>query len=895
MKAKCNAWIKRNYIWLVSAGITAVFMLTVMIAGEVAPFGDGSLTMVDSIHQYIAFFSDYQEKLREGDSLLFTWNVGMGTNFLSLLLYYLASPLNLVLLFTPRTAMTSVMSILIALKLVISSASMGYFLSRRGERIDRSPFIVPVSVAFSLSGYMIGYAWNIMWLDSIMIFPIIMLGYERLMKKGDFRLYTASLFFTIFVNYYIAFMECIFLFLWFFTQEFDSFKDLVRKLLRFAGYSVLAAAMAAMSLITALISIRSTSAGSAFFPESSLYVNFLDLLGGHLIFSEPIKMQTFDGNANLYCGVFSVFFFMIFLFTREIKISARLKRSAVLIIMVLSMNDALLNFIWHGFHDQHGIPNRFAFLYIFAILLSGYEASRFFRKERPWRVIVPALISAAFFAAVTIYSGAPGRIPELFGELRGAISTGDSEPEMALWKLLNAAGGPVSIMLTVIYAVYILMIRKKRRVMTILLSALITLEMILSGAFSYVKMGFADGGYYMEYAREMERIAPAEKNDDEFFREEVLGNRITDENTFDNLRSIGTFCSTVREDTVVTLGRLGFYEGVNEYLYKGTDPATDMLFGVRNIYVHDEGYIDEIGMYNFKESDGGTSVYEFMYPLSIGYAVSEDAADIAYEGVRDDENVNTLITGMTGAGSIFSSLRGSVTAESEDCSLQVDPDDRSLYTYSDIEDTADITFNISFPADGVYFAEIRGNNLSNLDYYKNGKLVTSGRYVNQLFCLGDIKKDDEIRLVTRYQGEEGAGGTIRLSLSEFKKYNFLAAYEELSTSQMKVSRVTSSVIEGDVYIDEGEMLFLSVPFDEGWRAEVDGERAEIVETAGAFIGIRMPKGQHSVRLRYIPEGLREGALISAAAFIAYIFLFILYTVNSRDKGRKRIFRNGKSN
>lgn len=33
----------------------------------------------------------------------------------------------------------------------------------------------------------------------------------------------------------------------------------------------------------------------------------------------------------------------------------------------------VLGYVWHGFHDQYGIPNRFAFLYIFVLLAMAYE------------------------------------------------------------------------------------------------------------------------------------------------------------------------------------------------------------------------------------------------------------------------------------------------------------------------------------------------------------------------------------------------------------------------------------------------------------------------------------------------------------------------------------------
>lgn len=48
------------------------------------------------------FFSEFQYKLRTGGSLLYSWDVGMGVNFAALYAYYLASPLNWLILLCPK-------------------------------------------------------------------------------------------------------------------------------------------------------------------------------------------------------------------------------------------------------------------------------------------------------------------------------------------------------------------------------------------------------------------------------------------------------------------------------------------------------------------------------------------------------------------------------------------------------------------------------------------------------------------------------------------------------------------------------------------------------------------------------------------------------------------------
>ena len=56
------------------------------------PFGDFVYLRCDSWHQYAPFFGELWEKMRNFESLTYTWNIGMGTNFSAIIPYYLAKP-----------------------------------------------------------------------------------------------------------------------------------------------------------------------------------------------------------------------------------------------------------------------------------------------------------------------------------------------------------------------------------------------------------------------------------------------------------------------------------------------------------------------------------------------------------------------------------------------------------------------------------------------------------------------------------------------------------------------------------------------------------------------------------------------------------------------------------
>lgn len=78
-------------------------MLLLFIINGIYPFGDRSFLSADLYHQYMPFFSEFLRKLRGGENLFFSYQVGIGSNFLALFVYYLASPLHFLALLVPES------------------------------------------------------------------------------------------------------------------------------------------------------------------------------------------------------------------------------------------------------------------------------------------------------------------------------------------------------------------------------------------------------------------------------------------------------------------------------------------------------------------------------------------------------------------------------------------------------------------------------------------------------------------------------------------------------------------------------------------------------------------------------------------------------------------------
>ena len=125
MKLPQGKSIKLNYLAL-AFGIPCVGMLFVMLISQYEPFGNYSMLYSDMYHQYYPFFVAFRDALREGKGLLYTWSQGMGMDYVGLIAYYLASPLNWLSILVPKDWLLEFFSLLMPVKLGLASAFFAY-------------------------------------------------------------------------------------------------------------------------------------------------------------------------------------------------------------------------------------------------------------------------------------------------------------------------------------------------------------------------------------------------------------------------------------------------------------------------------------------------------------------------------------------------------------------------------------------------------------------------------------------------------------------------------------------------------------------------------------------------------------------------------------------------
>jgi len=437
---------KWNYL-AVAFAIPALAVLCLMIAVGCTPFGTKSMLYSDCWHQYFPFFKAFREALRNGDSLLFNWDIGMGLDYLGLMSYYLASPLNLLSVLLPDSWVLPYFQLLTPIKLGLASLFFAIFLKKIFNKDDLS--IALFGSFYALCAWALGYQWNIMWLDSFALLPLVALGTILLLRDKKYVLYTITLCLAVLVNYYIGFFVCIFVLLIFICYQITNWttaKRFFEDFLRIAIFTVLAIGMTAVLEIPTLAALGNTQSGVNKFPDSfSLnIVQYADCAAAREawnVYKQAVEagdiavMQwirailvsippVFDGIVqvagnigggisptfkeglpNVYSGVGTVVLAFLFLSSKDVKRRERYCALGLLLFIMASFVIRQLDYIWHGFHFTNMIPYRFSFLFSFVMLYMAYRAYTMRESFKVWQVIVSGALAVIVIFQSSLTAG----------------------------------------------------------------------------------------------------------------------------------------------------------------------------------------------------------------------------------------------------------------------------------------------------------------------------------------------------------------------------------------------------------------------------------------------------------------------------------------------------------
>ena len=830
----------KAFPYIAAFGLPFFICVIICIGNGVYPFGDNCILHIDMYHQYCPFFTEFLNKLQSGGSLQYSWNLGLGSDFVSLYAYYLASPLNFLILLCPKSHVIEFMTLLIILK--ISASGLTFFLYIRHHyklvgkdgRMHKNQVIPAIvfSTAYALSGFVAVYSWDIMWMDCIALFPLIMIGLERLVQEKKAGLYYITLALCIFCNYYISIMICIFLVFAFVLLFFSQKKGKGGAVLRFGWYSLLAGASSAILLLPEIAVLSVSGSAEGGFPKTAeFYFNILAELG-----RGAAVTSVYTGNdhwPNLYAGAFSLFLVWIYVLNRRISWKEKVPRIAMLAFFLVSFAENQLDYIWHGMHFPQALPGRQSFLYSFVLLSMGFAAVRKRKGTKIWHIAVAAIVSMMLL----LLSG---------------------------WYGDETVTEPVSLVITAlficVYAVTFVLTKitgKKKRLAFAQFAVFVAVAEL---AINMAATGFGTTSRvaYTEKQTDYENLLETAKEDNEetgsgFYRVEDTERKTKNDDSLYGYASATIFSSLMNLDVSHLFQSLFMEGGKNFYCYNGATPLSSSLFSVK--YMLSDSALEESPYRTLIGGSGSSFLYRNNYSLPLGFVMDEQAIANWTSSTADRmASLNSLTSALGAEGQMLYPATCVTDANAGDTTIDIAEDG---YYYADyVSCTSDtLTVNRS-------------------DGWTKQYSKTSHRY---LIELGECKAGDEIHILNSNME------SIEFQVYQLNEKVVQQAFDTLNAQTMQLTDMTDRKIEGKIQVQNAGRLILSVPADEGWTLYVDGKETEIEPLADALVGVHLEKGSYTIKLCYTTPGLKVGAGISLGAVILFLISACVRTGISRKR------------
>lgn len=838
------------------AGFLLPLLITVIICIDhgIYPAGGECMLQVDMYHQYCPFFQVLLDKIRTGGSLFYSWNIGLGADFVALFAYYLASPLNLLLLFCPAKYVIEFMTGLVLLKTALAGAAFTYYLTEhfalRGEAAGKQgvlkhPYAAFAAAlfgcAYALSAFMAAYAWNIMWLDCMVLAPLAVLGLERLADGGSGVLYYVALALCIWSNFYIAIMVCIFLVLWFLVCQIQRQKKDILAWVRFAWYSLLAGGTAAVLILPTAVILGYSGNGGISFPDTvEWYFSIPEELSRHLLLVEPYTGA--EHWPNLYCGVFVLVFLVLYLLNRSISWKKKVPRMLLLLLFVLSFSNNMLDFLWHGLHFPTSLPGRQSFLYIFLLLSVAFEALIRMRKNRLWHVAAAALVSALFVGYSYRISDKMQMDETVFAA--SAVFLG-GYLALAAGYLIGSAG----------------VRRGMLAVGSIAMLAELTLNYDVTGLDTVSRsayMEYTDAYAELLAAAEVRAAQQAAPQEEVFYRVEGLERKTKNDAGLYGYRSATQFSSLMNLEVSHFYQKVGMEGGKNFYCINGATPLLAAMLSVR--YVLADNALEQGPLRRMVLASENAWLYENTYVLPLGFMMGEDvlaAWDYAHAG---DIHAQNTLAALLGAEEEMLTPVPSVSAAGEMC--------------------------FEAAEDGYYYATYEKTSADRLTAEKDNGWSRSYAKASHGYTLelGYCTAGMAVKVTN------DAKETIPMTVYRLNMEAFVQAYETLCAQTMRLDEFSDTRVCGTIAVEEAGRLIFSIAKESGWTLLVDGKQVEPEVFGGAFLSVHLEPGNHVIELRYETPGFYIGAAVSAGSVLLAVLTLVLEKRRRQNKKSKVLDR-----
>ena len=841
-----NKWIYITFL------ISTIIISVIYTLSKIAPFGNNSMLDVDFYHQYGPLLNELYDRVKEGSSLLYSFNTGGGLPFYRNFLNYLSSPFNIVLFLFKKENIVMAFSCIIGLKVIFASGMMSIYLKKTFKK--DGVLLTVFSVLYAFSGYFCSYYWNIMWLDGMVFLPLIMLGINKLVDDEKPIFYTIFLSIMLIANYFIAYMICIFAVMYFFGYLFYrygfSLKKTYKKIILFILFSILAGALVSFALIPLYKALSSISATSDSFPELTLQFKFHELLFNHLT---GVNRTVFASDElplpNVYAGLLTFTGVILFFINKKINIRAKLLAFLILLIFVLSFNINSLDFIWHAFHVPNDLPWRYSFIYVFIFITIGYYGILRIKDLKKSSVFASFFISLITILLAYKFS----------------------------FKNIDFDRTIINIIFVLLYLLIFLFTQFKKinkKIIYALIIIFVSAECIYGIDYNWnidhdIATFMSDKNTYEKL------ISETTSKDNDLYRMEKTDYLTLNDAAWYNYKGISTFTSMAYESVSKFQRKLGLSgNNINSYYYKYYNtPIYNTMFDIKYLM----GSYIENPYYSYLKTDGKVDLIKYNYSSSLLYGVDKKIKGYYPEEYNPFKNQSDFVSLTTNTTDIYTDVLVKDVIGGEITSSDFKNNSNGEFNYILDDGQNSITFILDNKINQNIYLYINGSNVNGFEVDDKYYSITSDEYYTVDVGtkeIGDVK----VKINFKDNNDDGIIKFYAYAIDDDKFKEF---YNEINKNILKVTSYSDTLIEGDVTLKSDKVMLSTIAYDIGWKVYVDGKSVDTYKIADSYLAFDIKKGSHKIKLVYYPDGMKLGVI---ASFISLAIIFI-YAIFS-DKKQK---------
>jgi putative transmembrane protein len=456
---------------------------------------------------------------------------------------------------------------------------------------------------------------------------------------------------------------------------------------------------------------------------------------------------------------------------------------------------------------------------------------------------------------------------------------------------------------------------KMSKLAVVLLYGMTFFELGYNAYLSQVGFYYNDVDQFVDATTSVKRVTDYVKNhaDTKFYR---MASTFAYSRTSPSLLTypgLENFSSTQEKSTIDHFSYMGNIGGYFSTIYANGTPLTDALYGVR-YYMDFKDDTDkqkepQPGKMNFTRytnrydmeryftekvyEDERYVVRENPNSFSIAYGTNNLLSDLKFN--RDDavNNQNRILNAMQGvavgsAGYVdyFTPL-GFNDIEVENVEVVKENKDSGEYIYRRKDNSKEgvIRYKFTPQSDNTYYlfspqtltgkngytVSVNGDLLSNL-------IVFSQR---QIWQITDRTSQKESVIEFRFQFDDIDLSHLVLYRADVEKIK--EVLDSRKSQELNVEQFSNTHLVGKVNItDESTVMMTSIPYNEGWKIEVDGKTVETKKSWDSFLSFPISQGKHKVEFFFKQKWSTLGLVLSV---LSLIVLFIIWKKENRSESR----------